>query len=112
MKIFYDDSGRIRSWASHGEPPAGLHAAEVPDGIDPMGFGYIDGELVALPQDPGALAREARARRAALLAASDWTQVADAPVESSAWAAYRQALRDIPDQPGFPENINWPAKPE
>ena len=112
MKIFYDDAGRIRSWASHGEAPAGLHAAEIPDGINPMGFGYINGELVALPQDPDDLAREARARRAALLAASDWTQVADAPVSSSAWAVYRQALRDIPEQPGFPDNINWPAKPE
>ena len=62
--------------------------------------------------EAAAVLARAHERRAALLAASDWTQVADAPVESSAWAAYRQALRDIPDQPGFPENINWPAKPE
>jgi hypothetical protein len=31
------------------------------------------------------------------LASTDWTQVADAPVDASAWAAYRQALRDLPD---------------
>ena len=31
------------------------------------------------------------------LAATDWTQVADAPVNTEAWAAYRQALRDLPD---------------
>jgi hypothetical protein len=31
------------------------------------------------------------------LAATDWTQVADAPVNASAWATYRQALRDLPD---------------
>jgi hypothetical protein len=30
------------------------------------------------------------------LAATDWTQVADAPIDASAWAAYRQALRDLP----------------
>lgn len=31
------------------------------------------------------------------LARTDWTQVADAPVDAAAWAAYRQALRDLPD---------------
>ncbi len=29
-----------------------------------------------------------------------------------AWRTYRQALRDVPTQAGFPENINWPTKPE
>ena len=38
----------------------------------------------------------ARIHRDRLLAASDWTQVADAPVDQPAWAAYRQALRDFP----------------
>ena len=37
-----------------------------------------------------------RLRRDALLAASDWTQHLDAPVDRAAWAAYRQALRDFP----------------
>ena len=39
---------------------------------------------------------QVRFHRDALLAASDWTQVADAPVDKAAWAAYRQALRDFP----------------
>ena len=30
------------------------------------------------------------------LARTDWTQVADAPVDAEAWAVYRQALRDLP----------------
>jgi len=34
--------------------------------------------------------------RNAQLAATDWTQIADAPVNASAWAAYRQQLRDLP----------------
>jgi hypothetical protein len=50
-----------------------------------------------------------RAERDQLLAASDWTQVADAPVDQSAWAAYRQALREIPQQDGFPFDVQWPA---
>lgn len=37
-----------------------------------------------------------RVYRNRLLAESDWTQVADAPVDRAAWAAYRQALRDFP----------------
>ena len=47
-----------------------------------------------------------------LLATSDWTQIADAPVDQSAWATYRQALRDVPEQEGFPENVIWPTPPE
>ena len=54
---------------------------------------------------------EARTLRDSLLVKSDWTQVADAPVDTAAWAAYRQALRDIPAQSGFPDNITWPQEP-
>jgi hypothetical protein len=54
---------------------------------------------------------EVRAERDRLLAASDWTQVADAPVDQAAWAEYRQALRDVPQQEGFPENVVWPDRP-
>jgi len=56
-------------------------------------------------------ADEARKERDALLAATDWTQVADAPVDSAVYATYRQALRDVPEQSGFPGDINWPVKP-
>ena len=58
------------------------------------------------------LATQARTHRDAMLTASDWTQVADAPVDQVAWAIYRQALRDVPNQSGFPENIVWPTRPE
>jgi hypothetical protein len=56
-------------------------------------------------------ADEARTQRDRLLAASDWTQVADAPVDQVAWKEYRQALRDVPEQAGFPENVVWPEPP-
>jgi hypothetical protein len=55
------------------------------------------------------LATDARAERNTLLAASDWTQIPDAPVDQAAWATYRQALRDITAQAGFPADINWPV---
>jgi hypothetical protein len=51
-----------------------------------------------------------RQERNQLLAECDWTQLPDAPVDSSAWAVYRQALRDITLQ-ADPFNITWPEKP-
>ena len=56
-------------------------------------------------------AAEVRAERDSLLAASDWTQLADAAVDKAAWATYRQALRDIPSQAGFPYNVVWAVTP-
>jgi hypothetical protein len=53
-----------------------------------------------------------RAERNAKLEASDWTQVADAPVDKAAWATYRQALRDISSQAGFPWVVDLPTIPE
>lgn len=52
-----------------------------------------------------------RQERNARLSASDWTQVADAPVDKAVWAAYRQELRDITKQAGFPWDVQWPAEP-
>ena len=57
-------------------------------------------------------ANEVRTQRDALLAETDWTQVADAPVDAQAYADYRQALRDVPQQSGFPGDIDWPEAPE
>jgi len=45
------------------------------------------------------------------LAECDWTQLADAPGDKEVWATYRQSLRDITSQSGFPWDVNWPAKP-
>lgn len=56
-----------------------------------------------------------RASRNQLLKDSDWTQLDDTPLDNAkkmAWATYRQGLRDIPDQAGFPWGIQWPTQPE
>lgn len=42
----------------------------------------------------------------------DWTQTADSPVNKETWATYRQSLRDVPSQEGFPWTITWPTQPE
>ena len=46
-----------------------------------------------------------------MLQSTDWTQVPDAPVDQQAWAIYRQALRDLPDNTTDPRNPTWPTKP-
>ena len=48
--------------------------------------------------------------RNAELAATDWWGVSDRTMTTEQ-AAYRQALRDIPSQAGFPTNVTWPTKP-
>jgi hypothetical protein len=45
------------------------------------------------------------------LARTDWTQVADAPVDQAAWATYRQALRDLPASNTDPRAIELPVAP-
>jgi len=62
----------------------------------------------ALDAQQGALIRSQRTQK---LAESDWTQVADAPVDKAAWAVYRQGLRDVTAQTGFPWEVTWPAQP-
>jgi hypothetical protein len=42
---------------------------------------------------------------------TDWTQVADAPVDQAAWAVYRQALRDLPASKSDPREIDLPIEP-
>jgi len=52
-----------------------------------------------------------RNHRNKMLSDTDWTQVDDAPVDKTQWAAYRQELRDISTQLGFPWEVNWPTYP-
>ena len=63
--------------------------------------------------DPSILvAEEVRQQRNTLLSETDWTQLNDAPLtdeEKEKYRTYRQALRDIPQQESFPENITWPT---
>jgi hypothetical protein len=55
-----------------------------------------------------------REERNRLLTACDWTQLADCALDAdvkSAWVTYRQALRDVPEQAGFPASVTWPRAP-
>lgn len=87
-------------------------------GVEP----YIEGEFVYIvsvvekTQEDYDLERQAkeqevREKRNKLLIDCDWTQVADAPIDKTTWATYRQALRDITAQEGFPFNVVFPTPP-
>jgi len=56
-------------------------------------------------------AKSVRTTRDEKLKDSDWSQVADAPVDKTVWATYRQALRDVPTQSGFPWEVTYPTQP-
>lgn len=58
------------------------------------------------------MAQSIRTQRNQMLSDSDWTQISDAPVDKNAWAAYRQELREVPQQDGFPHNVQWPVMPK
>ena len=68
--------------------------------------------------DPGTAEQQeaaVRAQRDKLLADTDWTQTLDAPIDAptrEAMRTYRQALRDVPQQDGFPADVQWPELPE
>jgi hypothetical protein len=68
-----------------------------------------DAEYLASANDR--TASKIRIERDAKLTSCDWTQVIDAPVDKAAWATYRQALRDLPSQESFPNEVTWPTEP-
>ena len=76
------------------------YAAMVEQGITPAEY-----------VEPAPTADQVRAERDSKLAETDWMALSDNTLTAE-WATYRQALRDVPDQVGFPENVDWPVKPE
>lgn len=74
-------------------------------------YSVADMDADAIAATDANQANSVRSQRNRLLTESDWTQVADAPVDKAAWATYRQALRDVPLQTGFPWDITWPTQP-
>lgn len=98
-------------------PTADRYQTIVRDGIQEInGKWFTKFIAVDMPQEAkdaldishAAIQRSERNRR---LAETDWTQVEDAPVDKTAWAAYRQQLRELPNQQGFPWEVDWPVPP-
>lgn len=60
-------------------------------------------------------AKQVRAKRDLLISETDWTQLLDAPISDESREqvrVYRQALRDVPQQESFPDEVIWPEKPD
>ena len=83
-----------------------------------LGPVFTDGETTAAEQETAyramkdaEKAKSVRASRTQLLKDCDWTQIADSTADKAAWATYRQALRDVTAQSGFPWTITWPDAP-
>jgi hypothetical protein len=114
-------------WFSNADERAKVGMIEVADPVRPDEnlFTVVenpDGSYTATPRTADDIAayqankdaqqaQSVRATRGQKLADSDWTQVADSPVDKAVWATYRQALRDITAQSGFPWAITWPDAP-
>ena len=80
-------------------------------GIVPYGAThYVNNEFITIP-DIEWITIKALEQRQALLVSSDWTQLPDVSVDKTAWATYRQELRDITQRSGFPITIDWPVAP-
>lgn len=85
-----------------------------------LGEAYNDMGWVEVGDAPPAPAASSAAelawdRAKKLLAESDWSMLPDVPLldfQKTAWVEYRRALREIRLQPGFPDAIQWPARPE
>jgi len=79
---------------------------------------FTDGETTAAEQETAYKAMKdaeqatsVRRSRTEMLKDCDWTQIADSTADKTTWATYRQALRDITTQTGFPWTITWPTQP-
>jgi hypothetical protein len=81
------------------------------DGAWTQQFELVDATQETIAQRTAAQTKSVRAERNTKLAASDWTQLADSTANKTAWATYRQALRDVTQQSGFPWTIEWPETP-
>ena len=108
-----DDTSQIQDAATEFEL-----LVDVPENIED--YVVSAGALVLKPQSEiDAVKAETdwrilRGERNALLAATDWTQAVDAPLtdaKKAEWAAYRSALRSMPDNTTDPANPTWPSKP-
>ena len=117
MYVTYNiTTGAISGWSNKSStPPSGYAEVQSDDYIDQLHW-YYDAatDTFSGPTDAEQNALDMqtlRSQRDELLAQSDWTQVADAPVDAAAWATYRQALRDLPANTTDPRNPTWPTKP-
>lgn len=114
----YDaDTGEITCVFSGSTEDAALNQPCIEGSWDTNAYRVVDG--VATPKsaaeieefEVGRAWSDLRNSRNFLLQGCDWTQVPDAPVDATAWATYRQQLRDLPANTTDPRTVEWPVPP-
>lgn len=106
---------RGMEWSLNGDPANEAEFTEgfkihKANGVEEPTWSVIQTELVKMKA--AGLWVDLRMQRDLLLHETDWTQVPDAPSDGkTAWAGYRQALRDLPANTSDPANPTWPVKP-
>ena len=106
IKSYKDEEGATR-----------YTAIEYSTQVKALGFKMSDDfEKLLIQAETDAEAARVRAKRNALLDKSDKEVMPDrkdaATKSYDGWVTYRKALRDIPEQKGFPFEVEWPVKPE
>lgn len=121
--LFYNEDGRIFATQEGGIANGREHICvdDLPD--DVFNKAVVDGNIVdhikttqELAEELKNLQRQNKQVRNQRLYETDWTQVADSPLSNekkAQWAVYRQHLRDITNNPNWPElnHDDWPIKP-
>lgn len=102
-------------------PTTTIYQTAFKDGVEQVNGNWVWKWSVSEMDDDAKAAKDAeaakgvRSSRDAKLAECDWLVIKSVETGvalAADWAAYRQALRDVPTQAGFPHNITWPSKPE
>lgn len=140
ISIFEQSTGRILRAVRINEDQVKLQLGDNEDFVDGLFDNtqyYVDLEskvVTSVPQKPGEffvfnfetkqwqydqkqLVQQVLIRRYGELAMSDWTDTVSAvnrlgKEKYDQWQIYRQSLRDIPQQPGYPEGVVWPLIPQ
>ena len=114
IETFYESDVKVQ----YGGEWGAMDHVPVPESMDWTTVSWNGSELVADPLKVQAKIQQAwtalRAQRNSLLVASDYTQLQDAHLSAekkSAWADYRQALRDLPENATDPTQVTWPVSP-
>lgn len=129
--IVYNNFGEILRTGVCNDSDFNLQGEFVIEGFADDSCQYIEnGKIIDMPEKPDCKAYfdfltkkwildldeqnfSVKNQRVHLLNETDWTQLPDVPEATrTKWQEYRQALRDITAQPGFPETIVWPELPQ
>lgn len=115
---FYNNNGEFdgRVEVKNGSlPPRKGWAPYVVEGKYSSFSKFIDSEVIEMESDVLTQERAiiVRRQRDDLLLKSDFSQLPNAPVEDAeVWEEYRTKLRELPEQSGFPHEVEWPKKPK